>query len=51
MRAMIHLRSFMRVFLTYVFLRLQDIVAGEELVYDYGDRRRSTVAELPWLLV
>lgn len=32
------------------FLALQDIAAGEQLLYDYGDRRRDTVAAFPWLI-
>ena len=29
---------------------VQDIAAGEQLLYDYGDRRRETVVAFPWLL-
>lgn len=28
---------------------LQDIAAGEQLLYDYGDRRPASVAAFPWL--
>ena len=33
-----------------LFLAARNIKSGEELLYDYGDREKSTVQELPWLL-
>ena len=34
----------------HCFLTLkQDIAAGEQLFYDYGDRRSAIVASFPWL--
>lgn len=32
-----------------VFLAKRDISVGEELVYDYGERKRSVVEANPWL--
>lgn len=31
------------------FIAKRDIAAGEELFFDYGDRRPSIVKEQPWL--
>ena len=33
-----------------IFLAACNIKSGDELLYDYGDREKSTVQELPWLL-
>lgn len=32
------------------FKALTDIEAGEEVLYDYGERRSKIIAEHPWLL-
>ena len=32
-----------------VFLAKRDISVGEELVYDYGERKRIVVEANPWL--
>lgn len=32
-----------------VLLAKEDIKAGEELTYDYGDRRREALIHHPWL--
>ena len=31
------------------FIAVRDIGSGEELVYDYGDRRKTTLKHHPWL--
>jgi len=31
------------------FFALRDIRAGEELLFEYGDKRRDVVRALPWL--
>ncbi|KRX94296.1 N-lysine methyltransferase SETD8-A [Trichinella pseudospiralis] len=33
-----------------IFLAKRDIEAGEELLYDYGDRRKNAVEANPWLV-
>jgi len=33
-----------------VYIAARDIKAGEELCFDYGDRRQETVEAFPWLL-
>jgi SET domain-containing protein len=33
---------------TFAFVSL-DIASGEELLYDYGDRRVESIANFPWL--
>lgn len=32
-----------------ILVAARDIDSGEELLYDYGDRSRSSVASHPWL--
>ena len=32
-----------------VFVAARDIVSGEELLYDYGERRKDLVHHNPWL--
>ena len=32
-----------------VVMHAQDIAAGEELLYDYGERAQFAVAQCPWL--
>ena len=32
-----------------VFVASKTIKAGEELLYDYGDRRREVIEKFPWL--
>lgn len=32
-----------------VFIALRDIAIGEELAYDYGDRRAQSIKSFPWL--
>lgn len=35
---------------TLCFFAAKRITAGQELLYDYGDRRKSCVLSNPWLL-
>lgn len=32
------------------FVALRNIAPGEELSYDYGDRRKDVIKDNPWLL-
>ena len=31
------------------FVTTRDIHAGEEILYDYGDRRKEVIKDFPWL--
>lgn len=32
------------------FVTKEDVKAGEELLYDYGDKDKATILAHPWLL-